>query len=123
MIGLEFVAGMMTGGLLAFFVSISIRGPSMARGAGALCPGAPAEPIRDHPRSRGRGCKVSSRQMLSTVQQEVLSGLMHLGAPFRDAEAAVRAASDGHAGQGFDELFRLALALLRPPTHRKASAA
>jgi hypothetical protein len=100
MIGLEFVAGMMTGGMLAFLVLISIRGPAMARGAGALCPGAPAEPRR-----RGK--------MLNTVEQEVLSALMNLGAPFRAAAGAVRAAADGCGGQAFDELFRLALAVLR----------
>lgn len=122
--------------------------PSPGAPAGALCPGTPAEPESvgaGHPVKQGSGHhrrvqhtnvwsatsgqqkrrskSVDSVLMLSTVQQEVLSGLMNLGAPFREAEAAVRAARDGHAGQGFDELFRRALAFLKPAGQQKAKAA
>jgi hypothetical protein len=40
---------------------------------------------------------------------------MNLGAKFKDAEAAVLAATPGNEGKSFDQVFHLALGLLKQP--------
>lgn len=94
---------------------------------GAVCHAAPVE---KKPRAgpagtgevRSRPRLVQSRRMLTTVQQEAVSALMNLGANFRDAEGAVLAATAELPGQGFDEVFRVAVVLLNARKARKATA-
>jgi hypothetical protein len=76
------------------------------------------------PRSRAEAIRkrktgLQSSAMLPTVQQEVLSALVNLGMPFREAEKSVRAAAQDEKGQSFDELFRACLPL--PNVSRKVA--
>lgn len=94
---------------------------------GAVCHAAPVEKKpRAGPAGPGEGRPrprlVQSRRMLTTVQQEAVSALMNLGANFRDAEGAVLAATAELPGQGFDEVFRVAVVLLNARKARKATA-
>lgn len=59
--------------------------------------------------------------MLSTVQQDAVSALVHLGATFREAERAVLAATAQAKGQGFDEVFRVASMLLQARAGKAAT--
>lgn len=61
-------------------------------------------------RNKDNRSVVQSREMLPSVQQDVLSALINLKVPFAHAEEAVHAAAKEHSGQSFDELFRVALA-------------
>lgn len=93
---------------------------------GAVCHAAPVEKKpRAGPAGPGEGRPrprlVQSRRMLTTVQQEAVSALMNLGANFRDAEGAVLAATSQIPGQGFDEVFRVAVVLLNARKARKAA--
>lgn len=97
---------------------------------GAVCHAAPVEkkpragpagPGEGTWRGRPRPRLVQSRRMLMTVQQEAVSALMNLGANFRDAEGAVLAATAELPGQGFDEVFRVAVVLLNAKKARKAA--
>ena len=56
---------------------------------------------------------VQSSNVLPQVQQDVLSALMNLKVPFADAEQAVLGAAQRNAGASFDEMFRIALALVQ----------
>lgn len=56
---------------------------------------------------------VNSGDVLPQVQQDVLSALMNLKVPFPDAEQAVLGAAQRNAGASFDEMFRIALALVQ----------
>lgn len=89
---------------------------------GAVCPAAPLENSRaglarsgggGSARQNRRGCRVQSkRSMLTTLQQDAVSALMNQGASFGVAEGAVLAATAKGHGQSFDEVFRVALALV-----------
>ena len=65
---------------------------------------------------------VQSREMLPSVQQDVLSALINLKVPFAHAEEAVHAAAKEHGGESFDTLFRTALNLLNAGKSRRAAA-
>jgi hypothetical protein len=66
---------------------------------------------------------VQSREMLPPVQQDVLSALVNLKVPFAHAEQAVHAAAREHGGQSFDELFKIALALVNAGVGKTRRAA
>jgi hypothetical protein len=71
---------------------------------------------REKRRQQKQARKVLSSErlsMLPLVQQEVLSALMNLGMPFKQAEQAVREGASQKSGESFDELFRLAVGLGR----------
>jgi hypothetical protein len=57
-------------------------------------------------------------EVLSTVQQQVVSALVNLGSPMNKAQATVSEASKGRPGLDFDTLFRLCVT----PASRSASA-
>ena len=65
---------------------------------------------------------VQSREMLPSVQQDVLSALINLKVPFAHAEEAVHSAAKEHGGESFDTLFRTALNLLNAGKSRRAAA-
>ena len=65
---------------------------------------------------------VQSREMLPSVQQDVLSALINLKVPCAHAEEAVHAAAKEHGGESFDTLFRTALNLLNAGKSRRAAA-
>lgn len=130
----EFGAGVVAGALASLFLisaSVSRHGHGSQVAAGA---GSPAEQSTNKGRippsiagsgrsQRKPGRLQSRRAVLSSVQQEVVSALVNQGARFAEAEAAVFAAAAGGAGQSFDQLFRLAIAILNAPRRgvRKAS--
>lgn len=107
------------GCILGVWISTALTA-TLAR-QGAVCPAAPVEKnpraalaSSGEARSTKRPRLVQSRRsMLSTIQQEAISALMNLGASFRDAEGAVLAATSKTPGQGFDEVFRVAVVLLQ----------
>lgn len=66
---------------------------------------------------------VQSSNVLSTVQQEVLSALCNLKVPFGEAEQAVHSAAKEHGGESFDVLFRAALNLVNAGVGKSRKAA
>ena len=55
--------------------------------------------------------RVQSQEVLSTVEQDVLSALVNLGTPFKQAERAILACAE--RGDSFEDLFKRALTGLR----------
>ena len=69
------------------------------------------------------GSVVQSSNVLSSVQQEVLSALCNLKVPFGEAQQAVCSASKEHGGESFDQLFRVALNLVNAGAGKSRRAA
>ena len=64
---------------------------------------------------------VQSSSVLPQTQQDVLSALVNLKVSFADAEQAVLGAAQRNAGASFDEMFRIALALVQAGKSRRVA--
>ena len=69
-----------------------------------------------NPQSELEYCSV-----LRQIHQDVLSALVNLKVPYNDALNALQSAKSEHAGESFDELFRLALASLNAGKSRRVA--
>lgn len=74
--------------------------------------------IRRHRRVVHSSSKQKRKEMLSTPQQQLLSALLNQGVKYSEAE---RIAVELPRNLSFDEMFKRAIAILRPPKEERAA--